>query len=66
MWAIIKAIVVFFVLRIVFGFITAAFCLTARGAKVPMNDVAQFATATNSWSFWVSLVIAVYVLIKSW
>jgi len=66
MWAIIKAIIVYFVLRIIFGFIAGFFAVAAAGSKVPMENVLEFCRVTNTWSFWVSLIIAVYVLIKSW
>lgn len=66
MWAIIKAILVYFALRIIFGFITGFFCLGAQSAKVPTNDIVRLATTADHWSFYISLVIAVYVLYKSW
>ena len=50
MWAIIKAILVYILCRVVFGFLTFGF----------------IAVTADHWSFWVSLAIAVYVLIKSW
>lgn len=64
MWAIIKAILVYFFLRIVFGFVTVGIIL-AIGARQEASIV-RLATTMDHWSFWVSIIVAGYVLIKSW
>lgn len=64
MWAIIKAILVYVFCRIVFGFLTIGFIL-ATGIRQE-GSIIRMATTLDGWSFWVSLAIALYVLIKSW
>ncbi len=64
MWAIIKAILVYILCRILFGFVGFAF-VAMTGVRQE-GSMVQMAMTLDHWSFWVSLVIALWVLIKSW
>lgn len=64
MWAIIKAVLVYFFLRILFGVMTFGIIL-ATGMRQE-GSIVRLATTADHWSFWVSIVVAGYVLIKSW